>query len=315
MLWSVQPAPPQLVIAMLKRLAPMLGVLGLLLCAPLMLVDRDASAVSGTCGTSHDGLDSEEATFLGLVQGWRDQNLANSTDLEVSGALNAAAAWFAQWQVESGAPGGHNDNLGRNWVQRAADCGYPTTYAPGSGEATYAVASSGQLSIGAAEGAAGVVYPGSGVYADTPFTTIPFKCAGAAVYRNAAGTVVAWVFVVAQFPAAQACPGSTGSVPSVTPTATASPTPTVSPTPLPRGDGASVTVYEGWNLAVLPSGDVATLLARAAGCYRSVYQLQPSGEWLRYSPGVPAYANNLGGQAGGTYWIEGTAANCGLVLL
>ena len=104
---------------MLKRLAPMLGVLGLLLCAPLMLVDRDASAVSGTCGTSHDGLDGEEATFLGLVQGWRDQNLANSTDLEVSGALNAAAAWFAQWQVESGAPGGHNDNLGRTWVKRA----------------------------------------------------------------------------------------------------------------------------------------------------------------------------------------------------
>jgi hypothetical protein len=70
----------------------------------------------------------------------------------------------------------------------------------------------------------------------------------------------------------------------------------------------------GWNLTVLPAGPVEHVLGRANGCYRAVYQWD-GGRWLRFAPGAPAYANNLQTLNGGTFWIEGTAANCGLVLL
>ena len=64
----------------------------------------------------------------------------------------------------------------------------------------------------------------------------------------------------------------------------------------------------------LPAGPVSDVLHRAAGCYRAIYQQNGSG-WLRYSPEAPAYANNLQTLNGGTFWIEGTAANCGVVPL
>lgn len=70
----------------------------------------------------------------------------------------------------------------------------------------------------------------------------------------------------------------------------------------------------GWNLTTLPPGPVEQVLARAGGCYRAIYQW--NGErWLRYVPGAPQYANNLQTLNGGAIWIEGTAANCGLVQL
>ncbi|HMO55636.1 MAG TPA: hypothetical protein PJ994_14105, partial [Tepidiformaceae bacterium] len=70
---------------------------------------------------------------------------------------------------------------------------------------------------------------------------------------------------------------------------------------------------QGWNLVILPAGNVAEVLTRAAGCYRAVYQ-QTGGTWQRYSPDVPAYANNLSVTQGGTFWVEGTA-NCGFIQL
>lgn len=70
----------------------------------------------------------------------------------------------------------------------------------------------------------------------------------------------------------------------------------------------------GWNLVVLPAGPVQQVLARANGCYQAVYRWDGS-RWLRYMPGAPAYANNLWTLDGGTFWVEGTTANCGLVTL
>jgi hypothetical protein len=55
-------------------------------------------------------------------------------------------------------------------------------------------------------------------------------------------------------------------------------------------------------------------LHRAKGCYSAVYQ-QQGDRWLRYAPGVPAYANNLHTLNGGAFWVEGTAENCGLIQL
>lgn len=304
------------------------GFVALLLGTAVAIHEPPAHAQSGSCGTSHDALDSEEQQFLGLVQGWRDSTLPVSSPLQTSGALNAAAAWYAQWQVENGTPGGHGDDLGRNWAQRALDCGYVgqtsggTPYAFGSGEGTFGVASSGGVSLSAAQALAGITYGGSGVYIWTPSVSLPAKCVGVGIYENEAGTAKAWIVVIAQYPSSLNCPGSTAqpspnptSSATVTPTQSPTPTPspTPSPTPTPRADGASVTLWSGWNLVTLPPGPVAEILTRAQGCYRAVYK-QEGDTWLRYSPVVPAYANNLHTTNGGTFWVEGTA-NCGLIQL
>lgn len=289
-----------------------------------------SASASGPCTVTGAGLDSEELQFLGLLQQWRASNLANQAALEQSGALNAAAAWFAQWQVDNGGPGGHSDSLGRNWAQRAVDCGYDAYFSNGSGEGTYAVASSGALAVGPSQAMAGITYPGSGVRMVSASAAWPAKCVGVAVKRNSAGTVVAWVVVIAQFPAASACPGSSGgtgpeptststsatatATKTATPTSTPTKAPTPAPTPTPRADGATIAVSPGWNLVVIPAGNIDEVLHRAKGCVRSVYQQQGE-RWLRYSPEVPAYARNLQTSDGGVFWVEGTAEGCGPIPL
>ena len=94
---------------------------------------RQSASATGPCGTTHDGITAEEQSFFGLLQQWRDQYIPSSVPMTLSGPLNAAAAWYAEYQVTSGGSGGHQDNLGRNWAQRAADCGYGG-YSGGSGE-------------------------------------------------------------------------------------------------------------------------------------------------------------------------------------
>lgn len=290
-----------------------------------ILTQRQSATAAGPCSVSGSELDGEETQFLGLLQQWRNSNVRHSSTLEVSGALNQAAAWFAQWQVEHGSPGGHYDDSvpgGRYFNTRAADCGYDPYYSNGSGEGVYALASSSVLSVGPTQAISGITYPSSGVRIDTLSTSLPAKCVGVAVKRNTAGTRVAWVAVIAQFPASSPCPGGSGggAVPTATtpatntPTKTPTPSPTPSPTPAARADGAAVTIVSGWNLVVIPPGQIDRVLHRAKGCFRSVYQ-QDGDRWLRYSPDAPGYANNLKTSNGGVFWVEGTAANCGLVPL
>lgn len=224
----------------MRKLLLFVLIAGAISMAVVALRLPDAEAAAGPCGTSHDAVDSEEAQFLSLLQQWRDQNLPNSSPLQLSGPLNAAAAWFAEYQVSKGGGGGHYDNYGRNWAQRAADCGYHSYYANGSGEGVYAVGSSRALDIGPSQAIAGITYPGSGATMWVPASGNypPVKCVGVAVKRNAAGTVVAWVAVLAQYPSSQSCPeaatGGGGSTVTVTPgTPTPSPTPTSTPTKTP----------------------------------------------------------------------------------
>ncbi len=229
----------------MRKLPVLLLILGAAGLAVASLRQFDARAASGPCGTSHDAMDAEEGQFLSLLQQWRDQNLPNSSLLQPSGPLNAAAAWFAEYQVSKGGGGGHYDNYGRNWAQRAIDCGYHSFYANGSGEGVYAVGSSRPLDIGPAAAVAGITYPGSGatMKVEVSGAIPPVKCVGVAVKRNETGTVVAWVAVLAQYPSSQDCPAaSTGGGGTVTvtpgtttpsPTATGTPTQTPSPTPSP----------------------------------------------------------------------------------
>ena len=67
-------------------------------------------------------IDAEEASFLGIINGYRAQGGAPA--LAVSPDLSRAAAWMV---TDMGATGyfGHTDSLGRSPWTRMADCGYP----------------------------------------------------------------------------------------------------------------------------------------------------------------------------------------------
>jgi len=302
----------------MTKLLPLLA-LPLLAVFLLRIPGPAPAAAAGPCGTSHDALDADETAFLALLQQWRDTNLSVSSPLQPSGALNAAAAWFAEYQATHGAPGGHYDNVGRSWGQRALDCGYTGTTSTGqsfallgSGEGVFGVAASGAVALSPAQALSGITYAGSGVYMWTSSTNLPAKCVGVATSRNAAGTAVSWVALIAQYPAGQACPGAiAGPSPTVpaTATPTVTPTPTPSPTPTVRY-GVTVTIAKGtWALVTLPAGHMTDVLARAQGCFEAVYQWQADG-WRRYAPGVPGYANNLTVSNGGAFWIRGSSASC-----
>lgn len=190
-----------------------------------------AVAAAGPCGTSHDGLSAEESEFVGLLEAWRAARHFQSSALEVSAPLNAAAAWFAEYLVNGGELNGHFDSYGRNWFQRAIDCGYDPYYAQGSGEGVGFIAGSGinPASFGATEGLQLVDYPGSGITINAG-GSLPAKCVGVGVYRSE--NAVAWIVVIAQWQAGWACPQDvTGE--SASPTPTSSPSPTPSPTPMP----------------------------------------------------------------------------------
>ena len=190
----------------MRKLSLLVLLPGLLLGLATLRLHEGASAATGPCGTSHDAMDSEEYLLLPLIEQWRAANLPYATPLEVSGALSAAAAWQAEYLATHTTGGGHGDNYGRTWVERAIDCGYDGAtsggipYAYGSGEAVYALAGSFPLDIGPTEALDGLVYPGSGLHITTPSSSLPAKCVGIAVYRTPDSTSVAWVVVIAWLP-------------------------------------------------------------------------------------------------------------------
>lgn len=204
---------------------------------------EDAVA-AGPCGTTHDALDSEEQQFLNLLQQWRLANVS-SEPVEVSGALNQAAAWFAEWQVSNSALGGHSDSFGRSQGQRAIDCGYTakTSYgvywASVAGEGVYSTASG----AGPAQALQAMISQSgsqSGIYM-IGFPNFPAKCYGVGVFRS--GQKVAWVVVIAQLPASLACPaGAGGGAPGTPPSTNSPPAPTKTPAPT----ATPIPVFRSW---------------------------------------------------------------------
>jgi hypothetical protein len=305
----------------------LVSAFGASLLAVALVLGFQPTAAAGACNPTSAGVSAEEQQFLLLLQQWRQANVAPGVTMQLSGPLNRAAAWFAEYQVANGMQGGHTDNFGRTWVERAVDCGYDSFWSGGSGEGVYARAGSAVQHIDPSQAMAGITYPGSGVYIPLFTASAPPKCVGVAVARNPTSTAVAWVVVIAQYPAAQSCPepitgvtesGGDPSSPSPsaspsstatntpTPTPTNTPTPTPSPTPLAHY-GATLAISSGWNLVTLPPGPIADVLARAGGCFTSIYE-QDGDHWLRYSPLVPGWANNLANSNGGAFWINGTGA-------
>lgn len=259
----------------------MLGLfaLGAVMFTVALLHNGSAQAATGPCGTSHDAVDSEEQQLIGLLEAWRAQHVSGAPGLNVSGALSAAAAWYAQHQVEAGPFGGHADQFGRTWVQRAIDCGYPSNYAQGSGEGVYVLGSSSNPQIGPAEAMAGLDYPGSGINMPAGSGSLPSKCVGVGVYRG--GGTTAWIVIIAQYPAAQSCPSSTAPPPTP---------PTTAPT-TPAGSTATAT---STSTSTATATKTATPTATPT---RTATPTAPAGYTLRLPALVCDDCNGSGGTA------------------
>jgi hypothetical protein len=222
----------------------LLSLFGLVLVAAagvgLVVTSIPHAVAAGPCGTSHDALDADEAGLLAHFQAWRDDNLANSSQLNASGPLNAAAAWFAEYVASGGPTNGHSDKFGRDYFDRALDCGWP--YLGGMGEG-------GVYTESLAEAAA--MLPQTSVanmqVPPTP-NYPPVKCAG--VGRATVGNTTVWIVLLAQFPTSQECPQALNTSPepspSPTPTASPSPTSTASPTPSPTPTPTPQTSWNSW---------------------------------------------------------------------
>lgn len=178
---------------------------------------------------------AEETEFIGLLQAWRNANIAGSYQLTVSAPLNAAAAHYADYLANTPGAAGHYAEPGYPppyaWAARAVDCGYPASIAAG-GEGLAVVESSGVISVGAqlalnimtAEKGGGVWVPSN--------VGLPVKCVGAAKSVSANGRKVAWVTLL--FATSGNCPqavsgGGGNPSPSLSPTKTPTPTPTPTP--------------------------------------------------------------------------------------
>ncbi len=183
-----------------------------------------AAQPSGPCGTPHDAMDAEEFEFLGLYQQSRDATLENSSQLTPSGPLNAAAAWYAQYASDGGNTGnGHQDSYGRDYLNRAIDCGWPDD----PDWPHYGMGEGGVFTVTAAQAAAAMPYTHLGDFQvpDDPRYN-PLKCIG--VGRAGQGNDTVWIVLIAQWPASKECPEAQTSPVSAS---AANPSPSPSPTP------------------------------------------------------------------------------------
>ena len=230
---------------------------------PFFGTDNSANAVAPCVAHANT---SEETEFLALLQGWRNQRIGGSLPLTLSAPLNAAAAGYAQFLVDSPGAGGHYAD-GADWVARASQCGYASS-AGGSaggeglavveGGSTVSVGPQGALDVMSAHGGSGISIPSN--------VGLPVKCVGVAKATSSSGRKVAWVTLL--FAVSGSCPqavsgGSGGSTPvntttpSPTPTATRTATPAATATPTRPPDPRpfkAVIVQVANDAGALPTG-------------------------------------------------------------
>jgi hypothetical protein len=324
-LWSPLGAPAEAVQMNRRRLLVILGAGVMAACGLLTFAaTRTERADAAVSCQAHQNT-AEELQFIGLLQSWRDQNIPGSFPLTRSISLNKAAGYYANFLANNAGAAGHFAD-GNDWVGRAQQCGYPVP-AGGEGLAVVeasqpvSVSASQALSIMASEGGGGIHIP-SNVGADV-------KCVGAAKAVSSDGRKVAWVTLLFATWTGCADPDTSGSPPAAssstatptssstatstataTPTKTPTPTPTATPTPV-ANYGISLSICAGWNLVTMPvAGPVDDMFDTARQDVAAIY-LQNGETWLRWAPGVPAYARNLNQvSSGDVLWIYRSEPSC-----
>jgi uncharacterized protein YkwD len=207
-----------------------LALAGALFAAFAMMVAADKGAAAITnCSVSHDGNDSEELAFLGLINSYRQQNGLGS--LTISTNLNRGAAWMAQDLADNNYFA-HTDSLGRSPYARAIDCGYPS----GAGEN---LAAGGAWSTAQAAFTAWQNSPGHNANMLGQY----YQQIGIARYYGA-GSQYGWYWATT-FGATNDGTGGGGAGPTATPTRTNTPVPPtntpVAPTNTPQGQNPTAT--------------------------------------------------------------------------
>jgi hypothetical protein len=293
-----------------------LALAGITLAASGVFVLSDSSARAvAMCKTNSASLTSEERSLVTQIASWRAANFPSAMAVESSATLDAAASQYAEYLAANPSAQGHYAEPAYSgsafpWVPRAIDCGWPPEW--GAGGEGLAVVSGSFLPNVSASAALAIMTDTNG---GTQFSGLwhpsnNARCVGVGFASNEANKKVAWVALIFQYSSSLPCPQAT----NVQPGATSTPSPSPSPTPLaaPSANyGVSVLILSGWNLVTLPPGPIEDILDTAAGCYGAVYKFTGGG-WERYSPLLPAYAQNLKMSEGQAFWIEGTA-NCGFI--
>lgn len=270
----------------------------------------------------------EEMQFLALLQQWRDANIAGSHTLTRSISLNAAAWHYARFLADTPGAAGHFAEPGYTgagaWAKRAIDCGYNVG---AGGEGLAVVEASFVVSVSPSSALATMAsHQGSGIWVPANVGA-DVKCVGAAKATSADGRKVAWVTLLmatwaqcvdpdTSQPRLSTPTSTTTQSPTATATATATrtktptPTPTATPTPV-ANYGFTINVCGGWNLVTIPtSGATDDMFDTARDKLGAVY-LANGETWLRWAPGVPAYARNLSQvSAGDVLWIYRTEPSC-----
>ena len=330
MLWSVPWLPRQL--TMRPYIAT--AVVGLALIASGFFVLQNSPVqAAGNCNGSSAALTGEEHSLVTQIASWRAANFPSAMPVESSATLDAAAAHYAEYLAANIQAQGHYaepaySSSSYPWVPRAIDCGWPSAWGAG-GEGLAVVTASFLPSVSASQALAIMVDTSGGThYGGLWHPSNNARCVGVGHASSPSNNKVAWVALLFQYSSSAACPQATTVVPGTTttplPTAsatsTSTPTPTAtltaSPTPatitVPKANyGMSVLILKGWNLVTLPRGPIQDILDTAADCYTSVYTAFGD-SWRRYSPQLPAYAQNLVMSEGQAFWIAGRA-NCGFI--
>ncbi|MEX0782577.1 MAG: hypothetical protein WD557_08005 [Dehalococcoidia bacterium] len=307
------------------RLLMMFGAAMMVAGAMLTFAARSQDASAAIPCTPHANT-AEELEFLGALQSWRDQNISGSLPLTRSVSLNKAAWHYANFLANTPGAQGHHAEPGYTsgfpWVQRAGECGYDT---PAGGEGLAVVEASVPTPVGPSAAlsimAAG---QGGGIWVPANVGAL-VRCVGVGKAVSADGRKTAWVALV--MASWEGCPDPDTSLPPATGTSTASttastntptntptktptPTPTATPTPVAEF-GVTITVCGGWNLLTIPvSGEVDDVFDTAELDVAAIY-LQNGETWLRWAPGVPAYARNLSHVSNGdVLWVYRPEPSC-----
>jgi hypothetical protein len=308
-----------------SRLLMTLGAALMAAAAMLGFAARSQNAAAAIPCTPHANT-AEELQFLTELQSWRDQNIPGSLPLARSVSANKAAWHYANYVANTPGAAGHYAEPGYTsgfpWVTRAIECGYDTG---AGGEGLAVVEASTATSVSPTQ-ALGIMaaHQGSGIWIPANVGA-PVRCVGIAKAVSADGRKTAWVTLV--MASWNGCPDPDtsipggGSTPSTattttstastnTPTTTPTPTPTATPTPLAEF-GVTLTVCGGWNLLTIPvSGDVDDVFDTAELAVAAIY-LQNGETWLRWAPGVPAYARNLSHvSTGDVLWVYRPEPSC-----
>lgn len=196
--------------------------------ATMVGANQSASAITN-CTVTHDGNDSEELAFLGLINTYRSQNGLGA--LSISTNLNRGSAWMAQDLADNNYFA-HTDSLGRSPYSRGIDCGYPS----GAGEN---LAAGGAWSTAAAAFQAWQTSPGH----NSNMLGQYYQQIGIARYFKA-GSQYGWYWATT-FGATNDGTGGGGAGPTATPTRTNTPVPPTSTNTPVQGQNPSATPTQG----------------------------------------------------------------------